>query len=351
MMHTSKCWITLRTIAHSRRLRCITLLNCATVPCLYRVLIPHATGPVEALCWSRDSELLAVLQCVQPSGEQGQPPQPAHWALQVYHRSNWHWYLKLERSYPLVPGVHADGRGPAPLLAWDERTHGRLHVLVPGGAAYEQLQLMWDVTTSDRGTCVVVDGSHVLLTPLRHAMVPPPMCAARAVLPASVVAACVSSTCVREDEAVAAVTSDGRVALLRCVESDLWEETQQEQQAVAEAEGHAGVGVPDAIRPLLPAIKDAAGAAARVAGGRHVRAISWAAADSLIVVAASRLEEQEQRGDVVVEYGVTWPNDVPEEDGLPCASAACCLREVAVTVVAAGHRVLRCLPHPGGWPD
>lgn len=90
------------------------------------------------------------------------------------------------------------------------------------------------VHVSELGTCVVVDGDALLLTPLRHSVVPPPMCAARARLPRPVAALAVSSGWgaaaagwgeEAADERVAAVLSDGRLALLRCVEDDLWEET------------------------------------------------------------------------------------------------------------------------------
>jgi hypothetical protein len=76
---------------------------------------------------------------------------------------------------------------------------------------------------SAKGTAAVVDGPRLLLTPLRHSLVPPPMCAAAAELPAPVAALALgeSGSC----EALAALMSDGRLALLRAVEEDLWEET------------------------------------------------------------------------------------------------------------------------------
>lgn len=80
---------------------------------------------------------------------------------------------------------------------------------------------------SARGTAIVVDGASLLLTPLRHTVVPPPLCAATAVLPAA--SACVAIRDCGEGEAVAAVLSDGSIALLQSVEDDLWEETLEEQ--------------------------------------------------------------------------------------------------------------------------
>lgn len=56
---------------------------------------------------------------------------------------------------------------------------------------------------------------------------PPPMCVARVIMPSTAVAVAVSDCSKREDEAIAAVMSDGRLALVRSVEADLWEETMQ----------------------------------------------------------------------------------------------------------------------------
>eukprot|EP00983_Pelagomonas_calceolata_P092100 1157626-Pelagomonas_calceolata.AAC.22 len=171
----------------------------------------RARGHVARLEWSSDSELLAVLQAVegqdgagdshqqQPQHLGQQQEQESHatssqqglgqqgrgqreWQLQVWHRSNWHWYLKLERRYSVQQqqqqqqdggAESSSGWGIAPLVLWDDKQASRLHVVVPGGggmqcgAAYEQMQVLWDACVSDRGTAVVVDGRQLLITPLR----------------------------------------------------------------------------------------------------------------------------------------------------------------------------------------
>lgn len=124
----------------------------------------------------------------------------------------------------------------------------------------------------------------------------------------------------------------------------------QEQQAVLEEDGYAGVGVSGTLPPLLPVVLDADGHDSSIGGSRHVRDICWAAADTLVAVAAPGLgacEEEHGRGDVVFEYRVCWPQGVPEEDGLPGASAQCCVREVAATHMGTGTSVLRMCSHPG----
>lgn len=81
--------------------------------------------------------------------------------MQIWHRSNWHWYLKQERRYAVSPTAP----GP-PLVCWDEAQPSLLHILSRTWS-YEQLQVQWDSCVSDRGTAVVVDGMQLLITPLK----------------------------------------------------------------------------------------------------------------------------------------------------------------------------------------
>lgn len=124
----------------------------------------------------------------------------------------------------------------------------------------------------------MVDGAGLLITPLRHTVVPPPMSAVAAALPApvtclairdfgdcevslqlsqlpaaSAVSQCVPcwpAVCPRHPsapprcslarmQAVAAALSDGSLALLTSVEEDLWEETLEEQEEEAPWDGYA----------------------------------------------------------------------------------------------------------------
>ena len=48
----------------------------------------------------------------------------------------------------------------------------------------ERFDLFWETTTSDRGTCAVIDGDVVMLTPMFRTPMPPPLCAAKAVFSA-----------------------------------------------------------------------------------------------------------------------------------------------------------------------
>lgn len=150
--------------------------------------------------------------------------------LQLWQRSNWHWYLKWQRDF---------AAGQAVSVAWDEASPLRLQALTADGH-FLTLAFGQAPAVSHLGTAAVVDGSHVLITPLRHALVPPPMCAVRVVCEAAgdgaaaAVAAPVACLALRSlrghPEAVAAVLSDGRVAAVESCEDDLWEETAEEQE-------------------------------------------------------------------------------------------------------------------------
>jgi hypothetical protein len=61
-------------------------------------------------------------------------------APQLWHRSNWHWYLKLELGYDARPGAASSAADI--LLTWDDRLPGRLHCLVHS-VLYQRLDLAW----------------------------------------------------------------------------------------------------------------------------------------------------------------------------------------------------------------
>lgn len=82
--------------------------------------------------------------------------------MQVWHRSNWHWYLKHQRAFP-----NSEHQGRV-LVRWDDQHAGRLHT-VTGAGCYEMTQLQWQQCVSPMGTSMVVDGKQLLITPLRYA--------------------------------------------------------------------------------------------------------------------------------------------------------------------------------------
>lgn len=160
------------------------------------------TATVESLQWSPDSEFLAIVSsdCVCRKA-------------QLWTRSNWHWHLKYELRV-----------GKADLLVrWSDS--GLLLNIVTAGELVI-LEFWQSATTSMLGTAAVVDGNRVRITPLRHAVIPPPMCAVTAMYSGTVM--CCSFLNSSEKEVLAAVLCDGSVALVSCDEEDYWDELEQE---------------------------------------------------------------------------------------------------------------------------
>ena len=111
------------------------------------------------------------------------------------------------------------------------------------------------------------------------AVVPPPLCTVAAALPAPV--ACLALRGFGEDEAIAAVLSDGGLALLASVEEDLWEETLEEQLAAAPWQQ---AGAPRLLPRRLTLDSPALEAAAATGAGA-VQAAAWVTDNRLLLVA------------------------------------------------------------------
>lgn len=136
------------------------------------------------LHWDLATTLLAVgLQAISPESPSALN-EPG--VVQLYHRNNYHWYLKQQFS---GPGLRC--------LGFDKETMNRLYVTErhPSGngkadgsttAAIRIIDLAWDVISSSTRDCsvAVVDGCSLLLTPLGISTVPPPMSAFKAALAA-----------------------------------------------------------------------------------------------------------------------------------------------------------------------
>ena len=90
------------------------------LPCAY-----HDAGRLTQLSWSINSELLAVVLTNAAAGDE----QGDNNVVQIWHRSNWHWYLKQEQ-------VYTDGHGVR--VSWDEVAALRLHV-ASGAGWYRQV--------------------------------------------------------------------------------------------------------------------------------------------------------------------------------------------------------------------
>ena len=122
---------------------------------------------ITSLAWSADSACLSV--AVRYGGEDGDR------AVQIWTRSNMHWYMKHETRYDASGEARAE---------WDAKRGDVLRTYTEKGTV-ERFDLFWETTTSDRGTCAVIDGDVVMLTPMFRTPMPPPLCAAKAVFSAA----------------------------------------------------------------------------------------------------------------------------------------------------------------------
>lgn len=139
---------------------------------------------VTNLAWNSSSDLLAVvLHCTSPSSSEDTPP-VSYGKLQLWHRSNYHWYLKYEFQYD------KDIPSTVSCIQFHEEKPYHLTVALRSGRRLEwrtyEWQWDWSVVSPKTGTATIIDGNCINVTPLSKAMVPPPMYAAQMVCPANV---------------------------------------------------------------------------------------------------------------------------------------------------------------------
>jgi len=255
---------------------------------------------IESLAWSPDSDVLAVVLSSENPTATGTTSHntTTQKTLQLWHRFNWHWYLKHERVFSDCSGL---------CVAWTElssssRSDGYaslgLRIFTAEGFV-SFVSFTWECCVSFLGTAAVIDGTSVLLTPLRQSIVPPPLCAAAVACPAPVVAAALRQCC--DDEALACVLSDGRLAVIECVEEDLWEETLEEQ---LERKDWVKPGAPRMLPRLLRLPRSLKQDVAVI---RHV---AWVSRNSVLVIASILTRNNAPgsdatRGDILVEVDVS----------------------------------------------
>ncbi len=143
----------------------------------------YAKWCVTGLQWDLPSALLAVESRAlrddeSTAGEKGEPS-----VVQMYYRSNYHWYLKQQ-------WVGSDLR----ILRFDSELNSRCYLtqnMMPRGRpssipAVRVVDLSWDVVCSNTrdASVAVADGKTLLMTPLGWTTVPPPMSLSTVTLPA-----------------------------------------------------------------------------------------------------------------------------------------------------------------------
>ncbi|EIE25950.1 IKI3-domain-containing protein [Coccomyxa subellipsoidea C-169] len=201
----------------------------------------HAPGLLGKLAWQPNGRNLYAA-CRQPDGalrvllfernglQHGgfdDVDQEQH-RVQIWQRINWHWYLKQELRPYSGSELH---------VAWSE-TALALDMVASNGT-FGSVKFNAHTCVSERGTAAVIDGAKVLITPLGLAVVPPPLSAVVLLAPAP--ASCVAIRDFTGAEAIAMVLSDGRLAVISCLEEDDWEVTVETLAASGKPEGPDGL--------------------------------------------------------------------------------------------------------------
>ncbi|KAF0701649.1 Aste57867_7930 [Aphanomyces stellatus] len=110
--------------------------------------------------WNLSSDVVAVAATLDATNA-------THKAVvQLWTRSNYHWYLKQERRMS----------SPVSALRWDLEQADRLHVLTTDGQ-YIDMNMTRQIHGNAHGTVAVVDGRALKVTHCARALIPPPMCA------------------------------------------------------------------------------------------------------------------------------------------------------------------------------
>ncbi|GAA5832721.1 hypothetical protein JCM11251_005735 [Rhodosporidiobolus azoricus] len=129
--------------------------------------VKQGRARVREVGWNSGSDVLAVW-VERGVGEQ----EEREHAVQLYHRSNYYWYLKQEIS-PRLGSSSLQG------FSWHPEKGLELSLLTSNGV--EQYDFSWDTFAATRsapfddGTVAVVDGANTKLTPFRLTNIPPPM--------------------------------------------------------------------------------------------------------------------------------------------------------------------------------
>uniref|UniRef100_A0A0E0I2D9 Elongator complex protein 1 n=1 Tax=Oryza nivara TaxID=4536 RepID=A0A0E0I2D9_ORYNI len=160
-----------------------------------------AEAVIQALKWNCNSELLAALvSCGQYD------------VIKVWSCSNNHWYLKQELRYTKKEGVR---------FYWDQTKPMHLICWTLGGQVITH-RFAWTTAVSETSIALVIDGSHVLVTPLSLGLMPPPMSLFHLTFPCAVNE--VSFLSDNSKNHIAAYLSNGSLCVSVLPVADTWEE-------------------------------------------------------------------------------------------------------------------------------
>lgn len=122
-------------------------------------VVPTSGEEVQSLVWNPTSDLLAIsFLCNDNDGLN-------YGKVQLWHRSNYHWYCKYERKF-------------VDTTIQCMKFHNQNQLMV-ATSNIQEYEFVWDrsIVSHSTGIAPVIDGTCLKVTPLAHAMIPPPMCA------------------------------------------------------------------------------------------------------------------------------------------------------------------------------
>ncbi|KAA1107101.1 hypothetical protein PGT21_002152 [Puccinia graminis f. sp. tritici] len=129
------------------------------------------------LSWNSDSSILAVGIEKHDKSPSSDHPHKASYAVQLWTRNNYHWYLKHEIQSDLWDQSTTN---PSPSMMWHPELPLCLYLSL-GEGFVEMRKFVWESLVDpkpkpdDTGSVAVIDGYQILLTPFRFQVVPPPM--------------------------------------------------------------------------------------------------------------------------------------------------------------------------------
>ncbi|XP_060570172.1 putative elongator complex protein 1 [Ruditapes philippinarum] len=164
---------------------------------------------VKEVYWNNDSTILAVWCEDLADGNNVKS------YVQLWTTGNYHWYLKQS--------LHFEGpEQKIGAMIWDPEQEYKLHIVCKNGG-YFQYTWAWATTHSagrscdDQAIVAVIDGANVLMTPMRHMVVPPPMSAYELQLPGSVNQVVFAPPPLSNN--IAVILVDNRVAIFKFTET------------------------------------------------------------------------------------------------------------------------------------
>ncbi len=126
---------------------------------------------VTGLQWNMDSTLLCICLDRLPNQKTGNSDSQS--LAQIWYVNNYHWYLKYSANFSQIDRIT--------VASWDPENALGLHLFLASGK-YLKYLFGWTIHGCNpvgdyNGSVAVIDGSDLLITSFKEAIIPPPLCA------------------------------------------------------------------------------------------------------------------------------------------------------------------------------